>query len=91
MGEGDLITYLNVWRGWEESGRSGQWAARNAVNHRTMLRAADIRSQLLRHLKWEPNLCILTGIFFGQFYVEFPRFYTKFLAPLDVFLARNMI
>ena len=46
MAEGDPIAYLNVWRGWEESGRSRQWAGANRVMHRNMLRAADIRSQV---------------------------------------------
>lgn len=46
VAEGDLISYLNVWRAWEESGRSKKWAIANHVMHRTMLRAADIRSQV---------------------------------------------
>lgn len=46
MAEGDLVTYLNVWRAWEASGRSKRWAVDNRVMHRTMLRAADIRSQV---------------------------------------------
>ncbi|KAK9844106.1 hypothetical protein WJX81_004664 [Elliptochloris bilobata] len=50
VAEGDLVTYLNVWKAWEASGRSGRWAHRHLVNHRTMLRAADIRRQLLQHL-----------------------------------------
>ena len=51
VAEGDLITYLNVWRGWEVSGRSRKWAYANHVAHRSMLRAADIRDQLVRHLR----------------------------------------
>ncbi|KAK9901246.1 hypothetical protein WJX75_002237 [Coccomyxa subellipsoidea] len=51
VGEGDLVTYLNVWKAWQDSGRDRKWAARNFVNHRTMLRAADIRSQLCHHLR----------------------------------------
>lgn len=50
MAEGDLVTYLNVWKAWEAAGRSGRWAHRHLINHRTMLRAADIRRQLLQHL-----------------------------------------
>lgn len=49
--EGDLITYLNVWRGWVESKKSRQWSYSNFINHRSMLRAADIRDQLLAHLQ----------------------------------------
>ncbi|EIE20207.1 putative DEAH [Coccomyxa subellipsoidea C-169] len=51
VGEGDLVTYLNVWKAWQDSGRDRKWAARNFVNHRTLLRAADIRSQLCHHLR----------------------------------------
>lgn len=51
VGEGDLITFLNIWKGWEDVGRSRTWCYKNFINHRTMLRAADIRSQLQRHLR----------------------------------------
>jgi hypothetical protein len=50
VAEGDLVTYLNVWKAWDASGRAGRWAHKHLVNHRTMLRAADIRRQLLQHL-----------------------------------------
>lgn len=46
MAEGDLISYLNVWRAWEESGRSKKWAVAHRVMHRSLLHAADIRSQV---------------------------------------------
>lgn len=46
MAEGDLVSYLNVWRAWEESKRSKKWAVANHVMHRSLLRAADIRSQV---------------------------------------------
>ncbi|KAI7836590.1 hypothetical protein COHA_009551 [Chlorella ohadii] len=45
VAEGDLISYLNVWKAWEESGRSKKWAIANYVMHRSLLRAADIRNQ----------------------------------------------
>ena len=45
------MTYLNVWRAWQEGGRDRRWAARNCVNHRALLRAGDIRSQLCSHLR----------------------------------------
>jgi hypothetical protein len=48
---GDLLTYLNVWHAWEEHGRSPQWAHRNNLNQKALLRAADIRAQLLEMLK----------------------------------------
>lgn len=62
MAEGDLITYLNVWKAWEENGRSGKWAAANYVAHRSMLRAADIRNQLQRHLRWVCTLSDLKAV-----------------------------
>lgn len=51
VGEGDLITFLNIWKGWEDGGRSRKWCYKNFINHRTMLRAADIRNQLQRHFR----------------------------------------
>lgn len=47
MAAGDLLTYLNVWHAWEEHGRSPKWAHRNSLNHKALLRAADIRVQIL--------------------------------------------
>ena len=47
---------LNAWHGWQESGRSGRWAHNHFLNHRTLLRAADIRSQLTHHLRQSPVL-----------------------------------
>lgn len=44
--EGDLVTYLNVWKAWNDSGRDRRWAHRYCLNHRNLLRAADIRTQL---------------------------------------------
>lgn len=49
--EGDLVTFLNVWKAWEESNRNKRWAVENFVSHRSMLRASDIRTQLLAHLR----------------------------------------
>ena len=42
---------LNAWHAWQESGRSGKWAHNHFLNHRTLLRAADIRAQLTHHLR----------------------------------------
>jgi len=50
VGEGDLITYLNVWKAWEDSGRSKAWAIKNLVSHRCLLRASDIRDQIMKQL-----------------------------------------
>lgn len=52
VGEGDLIAYLNVWEAWKGAGeRRPSWAHRHCLNHRTLLRAADIRNQLCSHLR----------------------------------------
>jgi len=52
VGEGDLIAYLNVWEAWKGAGEGrASWAHRHCLNHRTLLRAADIRSQLCRRLR----------------------------------------
>ena len=48
-----MITALNVWEGWLKAGpKAGQWAHANFLNHRALLRAQDIRTQLCRHLRW---------------------------------------
>lgn len=49
--EGDLIAYLNVWRGWEEADRSKRWCAAHMLNYHNLLRAADIRRQLTYSLR----------------------------------------
>lgn len=48
---GDMITYLNVWRGWRDHNKNPQWAFRHFVNHKALLRAEDIRVQLRATLK----------------------------------------
>lgn len=50
--EGDLVTFLNVWKAWDGAHkRRRSWAEANGIHHRAMLRAGDIREQLLRFLK----------------------------------------
>jgi len=51
VAEGDLVSYLNVWDGWNKSNRSAKWCAENCVNHKAMLRVSDIRNQLCAHLR----------------------------------------
>ena len=46
--EGDLITYLNVWRGWEENRRGSSWAYKNYIRHKNLCRALEIRNELLQ-------------------------------------------
>lgn len=43
---GDHLTLLNVFRGWEQSGRSRSWCAENFVQERAMWRAFEVRKQL---------------------------------------------
>ena len=52
MAEGDLITSLNVWAAWQAAGtKARQWAGSRRINHRALLRAADIHAQLCHHLR----------------------------------------
>jgi ATP-dependent RNA helicase DDX35 len=55
--EGDPITALNVWRAWNRVGSrvrgpraSSRWCSRHGLDLRVLLRAGDVRQQLLRHL-----------------------------------------
>eukprot|EP00873_Tetraselmis_striata_P001670 jgi/Tetstr1/421934/TSEL_012833.t1 len=50
VAEGDLVTYINVVKAWEMHKRSRQWCEKNCVDHRAMLRAADIRLQVQKTL-----------------------------------------
>lgn len=44
---GDHITYLNVYKAWELSGRSSRWCKDNFIYERSMKRAHDVRGQLM--------------------------------------------
>ncbi len=46
--EGDLVTYLNVWRGWEQNRRSPKWAYKNYIWHKSLCRAQEIRNEMLQ-------------------------------------------
>lgn len=55
--EGDPVTALNVWAAWSREGSrkrgpkaSSRWCARQGLDLRVLLRAGDVRQQLLRHL-----------------------------------------
>lgn len=62
VGEGDLIAYLNVWEAWVGAGVGRpSWAHRHCLNHRTLLRAADIRSQLRSHLRCNVSSLLCTA------------------------------
>jgi len=51
VAEGDPVTYINVVKAWETHHRSPSWSQKNCVDHRAMLRAADIRVQLQKSLR----------------------------------------
>ena len=59
VAEGDLVSYLNVWRAWEAAGRSKKWAVAHRVMHRSLLRAADIRGQVGARLLVLPGAPLL--------------------------------
>lgn len=50
-GEGDHITYLNVYEGYLQSKKSAQWCHRNLINYQAMKKMEDIKSQLSRLLQ----------------------------------------
>lgn len=66
--EGDLVTYLNVWKAWNEAGRRQKWSFEHFINQRSMLRAAAVRNQLLVYLKKLklPAVSILEGMHAGS-------------------------
>ena len=62
--EGDWVTHLNVWRAWHaagsrdgggvgrgppSSGARAAWAGANGIDHRALLRAADVAGQVRAH------------------------------------------
>lgn len=50
-GEGDHITYLNVYEGYLQSQKSGQWCHRNLINYQAIRKVEDVRSQLSKLLQ----------------------------------------
>ncbi|CAL9126286.1 unnamed protein product [Musa textilis] len=49
--EGDHITYLNVYKGFLNSGKSSQWCYKNYLNYQAMKKVVDVRDQLSRLLR----------------------------------------
>lgn len=49
--EGDHVTYLNVYKGFLQSGKSSQWCHRNFVNYQAMKKVIEVREQLRRVAK----------------------------------------
>lgn len=50
MCAGDLVTFLNVWRAWQDHRQSAKWARGNCLHQKALLRAGDIRRQLVGFL-----------------------------------------
>ncbi|KAM1045710.1 hypothetical protein ACFX2I_036584 [Malus domestica] len=46
--EGDHVSFLNVYKGFLQSGKSPQWCHRNFVNYQAMKKVIEIRGQLRR-------------------------------------------
>ncbi|KAK6932640.1 LOW QUALITY PROTEIN: Helicase-associated domain [Dillenia turbinata] len=46
--EGDHVTYLNVYKGFLQSGKSSQWCHRNFINYHAMKKVMETREQLRR-------------------------------------------
>ncbi|CAA6665809.1 unnamed protein product [Spirodela intermedia] len=49
--EGDHITYLNIYKGFLNSGKSPQWCHKNFINYQAMKKVLEIREQLIKLLK----------------------------------------
>ncbi|XP_034697917.1 probable pre-mRNA-splicing factor ATP-dependent RNA helicase DEAH9 isoform X1 [Vitis riparia] len=46
--EGDHVTYLSVYKGFIQSGKSSQWCYKNFINYHAMKKVIEIREQLRR-------------------------------------------
>ncbi|XP_057947962.1 probable pre-mRNA-splicing factor ATP-dependent RNA helicase DEAH9 isoform X3 [Malania oleifera] len=46
--EGDHVTYLNIYKGFLQSGKSSQWCHKNFVNYHAMKKVIEVREQLRR-------------------------------------------
>ncbi|PIA30573.1 hypothetical protein AQUCO_05500107v1 [Aquilegia coerulea] len=46
--EGDHVTFLNVYKGFLQSGKSSQWCYKNFINYHAMKKVLEIREQLKR-------------------------------------------
>ncbi|KAI4312977.1 hypothetical protein MLD38_037761 [Melastoma candidum] len=46
--EGDHVTFLNVYKGFLESGKSSNWCYKNYINYHAMKKVMEIREQLQR-------------------------------------------
>lgn len=46
--EGDHVTFLNLYKGFHQSGKSSQWCHKNFVNYHAMKKVLEVREQLRR-------------------------------------------
>lgn len=46
--EGDHVTFLNIYKGFLQSGRSSKWCHKNFINYHAMKKVMEIREQLKR-------------------------------------------
>ncbi|OAY76389.1 putative ATP-dependent RNA helicase DHX35 [Ananas comosus] len=44
--EGDHVTFLNIYKGFLQSGKSSQWCYKNFINYHAMKKVVDIKEQL---------------------------------------------
>ncbi|KAL2341809.1 hypothetical protein Fmac_009749 [Flemingia macrophylla] len=49
--EGDHVTFLNVYKGFHQSGKSSRWCHKNYVNYHAMRKVLEVREQLKRIAK----------------------------------------
>uniref|UniRef100_A0ACD5VG69 Uncharacterized protein n=1 Tax=Avena sativa TaxID=4498 RepID=A0ACD5VG69_AVESA len=49
--EGDHVTFLNIYKGFHQSGKSSQWCYKNFLNHQALKKVIEIRAQLVRVMK----------------------------------------
>lgn len=49
--EGDHVSFLNVYKGFLNSGKSSQWCYKNFINYHAMKKVVDVREQLSRLIK----------------------------------------
>ncbi|CAN6482719.1 unnamed protein product [Victoria cruziana] len=51
VAEGDHVSFLNIYQGFIQSGKSSQWCYKNFVNYNSMKKVLDVREQLIRLVK----------------------------------------
>lgn len=49
--EGDLVTYLNIYRGFLHNAQSERWCQRNRLHYQSLLRAHHVRGMLVKYMR----------------------------------------